>query len=510
MNKLLIGWAQRDVSTDKPVTIPGQFHTRVSTGVFDPITLTALVIDNGSDLAVFLSADIVVIRNYLLDRIREKVLQAQPAFPVQKILMNATHTHSGPNPYGDTFNTQQIGSASPSSDQYPHAGIEIASADEYREFFTTQAADAILQAYATRAPGGIAYGYGLAVVGHSRRVVYFDDLSQRPGAIRNSTHGVNGHACMYGNTNDSRFSHYEAGADPFVNLLYTFDPQGRLTGAIVNVPCPSQNSENECRLSASFWNEVRTEIRRTQGNLFILPQTAAGGDTAPRLLHYKSAQARRFRLKYGTAPEPIKEYHARRDIAERIAAAFTEVLEWARRDIQTDLPLKHVVETIHLDKRLITAAEAESEQRQLEILLKTEFKKDGTPQERLFHDSVLVAGRNRCQRILTRYAEQETEPRLPMELHVIRLGDIAFASNRFELYQDFMHRIQARSPFIQTFIVQLAGVPGPDGGTYLATERGVWGKGYSASHYCNIVSPQGGQVLIEETVRRLQALHGDG
>jgi len=27
---------------------------------------------------------------------------------------------------------------------------------------------------------------------------------------------------MYGNTNDEQFSHYEAGADPFINLLYTF------------------------------------------------------------------------------------------------------------------------------------------------------------------------------------------------------------------------------------------------------------------------------------------------
>jgi hypothetical protein len=30
MNELQIGWGSRDVSTDKPITIPGQFHTRVS------------------------------------------------------------------------------------------------------------------------------------------------------------------------------------------------------------------------------------------------------------------------------------------------------------------------------------------------------------------------------------------------------------------------------------------------------------------------------------------------
>ena len=116
MNELKIGWAMRDVSTDQPVTIPGQFHTRVSRGVFDPITVTALAIDNGADQVIFVSADIVVIRNYLLDRIRERVLQLDPAIPAAKIVMNATHTHSGPSTYGEKLDMQKIGSASPSSE----------------------------------------------------------------------------------------------------------------------------------------------------------------------------------------------------------------------------------------------------------------------------------------------------------------------------------------------------------------------------------------------------------
>ena len=70
MNKLTIGWATRDVSTDKPVSLPGQFHARISKGVFDPVFVTAMAIGSGDDLAIFVSADIVVIRNYLIDRLR--------------------------------------------------------------------------------------------------------------------------------------------------------------------------------------------------------------------------------------------------------------------------------------------------------------------------------------------------------------------------------------------------------------------------------------------------------
>ncbi|NMA41224.1 MAG: hypothetical protein GX937_13725, partial [Lentisphaerae bacterium] len=113
--------------------------------------------------------------------------------------------------------------------------------------------------------------------------------------------------------------------------------------------------------------------------------------------------------------------------------------------------------------------------------------------------------RNRCRRILHRYELQKTQPKFAMELHAVRVGDVAFANNSFELYMDYMHRIQARSPFVQTFIIQLAG--NEESGGYLATERGAWGKGYSASIYCNVVSPAGGQQLVEETLAALQQLY---
>ena len=101
MNKLTIGWASRDVSTTEPVNIPGQFHMRISEGIIDPVTVTALVIDEGADSVIFLSADIVVIRSCLLDKIRAKVAERNPEIPVLKIIMNATHTHTGPTTYGD-------------------------------------------------------------------------------------------------------------------------------------------------------------------------------------------------------------------------------------------------------------------------------------------------------------------------------------------------------------------------------------------------------------------------
>ncbi|MEA4823833.1 MAG: hypothetical protein VB111_06955 [Clostridiaceae bacterium] len=511
MGSLKIGWAARDVSTGAPINIPGQFHMRISEGILDPVTVTALVVDGGEDLTIFLSGDMVVIRSGLLDEIRAAVKAKNAEIPTEKILMNCTHAHTGPSHYyDDAAKITKSGTSTPLCSQVPHDGIEIASSDAYRHFLAGKAAEAVCEAYETRTEGGIAYGYGYAVVAHSRRVVYFDDVSKRPGAVINSTHGVNGHAVMYGNTNDDRFSHYEAGADHFVNLMFTFDSDEKLTGAIINIPCPSQNSEGEYFLSADYWHDIRALLRKKYGNIFILPQCAAAGDLSPRILHYKAAQERRYRLKYGeieTKARNKQERINRMEIAERVAACFDEVYAWAKKEIFTELPVRHTVSMVALSKRIITDEEYRIAEEGLTALADKAFVKTDDPKDDLFHNSILAASRNRFEKIIDRYQTQKEQPKLPMELHVIQIGDIAFASNRFELYMDYQHRIQARSPFIQTFIVQLAGQPGPDGGTYLCTERGAHGRGYSASMYCNIVSPEGGQELVEETVKILKELH---
>ena len=89
---------------------------------------------------------------------------------------------------------------------------------------------------------------------------------------------------------------------------------------------------------------------------------------------------------------------------------------------------------------------------------------------------------------------------------MIRMGDIAFATTRFELYMDFMHRLQARSPFLQTFVVQLAGA---EHGSYLATERGMDAKGYSASMFCCVFSPEAGQQWVESTLDVLNKMKAE-
>ena len=95
-NLLSIGWASADISTEGPINLPGQFHMRISTGILDPITATALWISDGNDDVCFLSIDLVTCRGGLTDAIKEEVAKRNGDIPVEKILLNVTHTHTGP------------------------------------------------------------------------------------------------------------------------------------------------------------------------------------------------------------------------------------------------------------------------------------------------------------------------------------------------------------------------------------------------------------------------------
>lgn len=85
----------------------------------------------------------------------------------------------------------------------------------------------------------------------------------------------------------------------------------------------------------------------------------------------------------------------------------------------------------------------------------------------------------------------------------VQVGDIAFATNRFEPFMDLMHRIQAMCPFMRASVVQLAGEAGAQD---ISTVRATKNKGYSATLFDNEVSSDGGQLLVEGTLDALEEL----
>ncbi|HOQ27618.1 MAG TPA: hypothetical protein PLH36_02645, partial [Armatimonadota bacterium] len=208
-----IGWASVDITPDRPVVLRGQFHARISNRVNDPLLATALVLaDEGAgEHVVMVSCDRVGVPGGIAQRVREAVASRAKGLDVQRIFLSATHTHTAP----------EI-----EEGQYPPQGPEVMTPTEYADLFVERVAECIVRAWENQAPGAVGWGYGHAVVGHNRRASYFGGESR-----------------MYGATNTPEFEHIEGYEDHGVDLLYTWDPVGRLTGMIINLACPSQVTE---------------------------------------------------------------------------------------------------------------------------------------------------------------------------------------------------------------------------------------------------------------------------
>ncbi len=504
--ELRVGWASTDITPDKPVVLVGFSSARISTGVTDPITATALVLESAgqggvADMAILVSIDMVGVGNKLSDRVREKVGEAVPEIDVNKIVLNATHTHCAP---AYRTSPDMVAKLAKFGIDVPLAwspwGIDmgVMSPLEYVEFAAERIAGAVEKAWKDRKPGGVSFGLGHAVVGHNRLTAY-----------------SNGGSRMYGPTDRPDFSHVEGYEDHSVNLLYTWDTNKKLTGVLVNIACPSQASGGS-KITADFWHDTRNELRTRLGEkLFVLPQCSAAGDQSPVVMVAKKAESRMERL---------TERNRRQQIAVRIADAVTSVLPYMEKHVDFKPVLAHRAEQVELSRRLLSEddvkkprathhrREVESVEQAFKRLLgdyqKLREKIEKNPEAKRkpgwFRPISAVYWRlGRASRVLDRYELQKTQPTMPVPVHVIRIGDMAIATNPFELYLDFGMQMKARGKAVQTFVVELAG---GSGFGYLPTDRSVAGGAYGAIPESTNIGPKGGHELVERTLELIDSL----
>jgi len=482
-SSLRIGWASRDVTPERPILLRGQFHARVSEGVKDPLTATALALEsvlagqpNGQ--AVLVSCDYVAISEGLQSAVRDRLRERVPDLDARNVFLNATHTHTGPD---TRFAVAEETGTLPECQGLSEEELGAMKRSEYLSFAADRIADSAAEAWRTRAAGGIGFGVGHAVVGLNRRVSYF-----------------NGGTRMYGETDDPEFSHIEGHEDHSVNVMCTWNEERELTGLVINVACPAQVTEELYEVSADYWHETRVELRRRLGeSLFVLPQCSAAGDQSPHVLVNKAAEGRMLRLAGRTQ---------RQDIGVRIADAVTASLPFIEKDIDWAPAFVHRVEAVELPVRKLSEedlrgprAEVEKFRVQYETLrkdLEAHPEKRQTP--RWYREITMTySGMMWNQRVEKRFKEQGEHPTRPVPVHVVRLGDVVFATNPFEYYLDFGMQIKARSKAVQTFVIQLAA---GDVGSYLPTLRSTAGHGYGSVPASTMIGPDGGRLLATRTV----------
>ncbi len=461
--QLHIGWSRIDITPPKKTLLLGQFHARLADTAISPLTATALAIETRTpndslEQAIFLSCDLAA-ESFKSD-LRTKLAGRCRGFKIDKLTINATHTHNAPPLRSGMYEE-------PEDD--PHFMVP----DEYRAFLVDRLADVVESAWEDRRPGAIGRGFAYAVVGRCRRAVYRD-----------------GSARMYGATDREDFLGIEACDDHAVNLLFTHDDSGALTGMLVNLACPSQCDERKEEISADFWHDVRVSLRERYGpEVHLLPQCAPAGDASPHLL-LDGREEKDLRDRVRVDDKGI--------IARRIMTAVEEAQAFASRP-EREVRFRHLVRTLHLPRRRVTREEYEME-KQIPNMSQEELKRQPWGFDRIWHFGAV------CD-LVNRYEHQDENPIHHTECHIIRLGDVVFATNPFELFMDYGARIRARCKALQTFLVQLA--DGSGNGCYLPTRRAVEGGHYSAVIKSNWVGPEGGDMLVEETLASINELFPD-
>jgi hypothetical protein len=452
-DEIWVGTSVVDITPSRPVALDGQRHLRIAREAATPLTATVLALEGRkdgqpADQAVVVSCDIVAIRPGVLELVRQKAGPMLPDLDPRKIFLCATHTHTAPVT---------------GEGRYAIPAEGVMQPHEFVAWMTDQIAAAIGQAWKNRAKAKVGWGQGQAVVARNRRAVY-----------------ANGTAVMYGRTDTPEFRALESMEDHELEVLFVWDQQEKLMATAINTACPAQEVENLSVIHADFWHPVREILREKCGNhLAILGLTGAGGDVSPHLMYGKAADERARKLR---GLDRLGE------IARRIVRGWEEALEVAQRDIRGDVVFRHLVEEIELPYRRITPAEASQAAQEA-------AKYADNPAERWNFEW--------HHRVVKQFEKQQAgiEEKFRMELHAIRLGDVALVTNPFELYSDYGIQIKARSPALQTFVISLTGSAG-----YLPTERAVRGGGYGAVPQSTPVGPEGGQILVDRTIEALTKL----
>ncbi len=500
MSKLLIGWAEETlVPKDKKISLAGQFYERISQFVESEITATAMAVESNGEQMILVSADLTSLPDYVIRCAREKFAELNTGVDPMKLIIAATHTHTShtlSSPYKelDTMtSTQAILKEFMKGDQEYKALVtaddSVMDPREATIFVATQIAKAAAAAWANRAEALYANEFGRAAVGMCRRVSYLDGTAE-----------------MWGDTNTADFDAMEGGNDNGIELIFTFDPNKKLTGIVANIACPSQTLEQRSFISADFWGRAKANLRAKFGDdIFLLGLGGAGGDQCPRDL-----------VRWVEPETPIDDPHVKRPnpirrkadpstfdisgcnrigkrISNEILSVFEEITEY-----HDEAKLEHRIRTIDLPLRKATRTEYNHAVREIEYYVNKTAENDVFT----FEDNAkcyVHAG------VIARYREQQFKEIFPIESHIVRFGDVAFATNPFELFLDFGNRIKARSYAAQTFIVQLS----CGKGGYLPTEKAEKAGHYSAYITSGNVGHEGGDLLVREQLKEINEMFKD-
>ena len=391
---LRVGAAAVVITPAVGAAMAGYYSPRASDGVHDDLYAKAIVFEQDGRKAALVSCDLISMPHRVAAEARRAIEQQVPGLPPERVMISATHTHTGP--------VLPTGSSRDPADEGPGA-----VARQYVQSLPELIAKSVKDADAKLAPAKVSVG-----AGREERVSFNRRFHMKDGTV-----GWNA-----GKLNPDIVA--PAGPiDPSVPVVYIETPDGKPVATYVNFAM-HLDTVGGLQVSADYPYTLGALLAKVKGRDMLTVFTiGTAGDINHVDVSTKDPQkgpGEAARIGTILAGEVIKTYARLKPV--------TTTAPRARREI------------IKLDLAAITPAELEQARKTA-----VKFGKDAPKfLERVHAYKVLDV------------AAREGKP-LEAEVQVIALGDdLAFVAMPGEIFVELGLAVKKASPFKHTIIAELA------------------------------------------------------
>jgi hypothetical protein len=232
----------------------------------------------------------------------------------------------------------------------------------------------------------------------------------------------------------AKFRTIEGSADSGIELLFVWGVNNALTGVVVNVASPARTVKETNVISADFWGKLRKELKKRFSDDIQVLALCGAAGDQSPVPDVTWPHGRAEQLMLQR-----KKMGWDQEIANRIADAIEISFPKALANKSGHYPFRHIVKTIQL----------------------------------------------------SRYSRD-------VDIHVVRLGDVVFATHPFDLFLDYGQVLKGRSQADQTFVIQWTG----NYQGLIPSQRAHAHKGLPT----DALLPETGASLVDETVEVIDYL----
>ena len=402
---LKAGAATSNITPPLGMEIVGNFAPRPIAGnVHDELHARCLVLDDGTTRLVFVVADTISLGREVWDEAKQKV-EALTGIPAANLMFSTTHTHSSVAPV-----------ASPGGKLH------------YRDLLVSRVVDVVRRAIHQLEPARIAWGAG-RVPQH----VFNRRWLLKEGMTNPSPFGAEDRAVMNpGGHLRARLAGPAGPTNPEVYCLSVQALDGHQIALMANYWLHYVGGVPREDLSADYFGEFCKLVEH---------KLATDGDQRPVvgiLANGPCGDVNNNDYSGNTAAVARKPYEKIKLVAADLAAEVLRVHGTLK--YQNWVPLKAAAEDLEITVR---RPSAEMVQWAEEVLAKPQDLPPKHPLERPYAERTLIA----------RDAKPDT---VSCVMQVFRIGELGVASIPFEVFTEIGLEIKARSPFQDTFTIELA------------------------------------------------------